>query len=284
MLAFLWRRPGRAGVTAIPSLVLVLVCLAGRGDADDLPRVLDLEAFASWDDESVSPAECEAVVPVNEREPLSLLPATTPVSQGALGPSARRFYLTGILGGSFLVVSGDNTPSSSLTEGGAVGMALERSNGRIRVEVEGRYRGPIGQTYLGFNENYSVRDPTLVCVSQARSSGWSSLANVWRDFTLTEQMDLYGGGGIGAAGFQTEYQKINVDPPAPRIDRTMTGYAWQAGVGAIWNVSDRIAIDASYRIFGFGWTVTREDVAFGFLRSEVLLSLRIYEPFRGMLR
>jgi opacity protein-like surface antigen len=213
-----------------------------------------------------------------------LLPETTSVSHELSAPSLQRFYLTGIIGGSFLVVSADNTPSSSLTEGGAIGMAMERSNGRLRAEIEGRYRGPIGQTYVGFNENFSFRDRNLVCLSSARSYGWSSLANVWRDFELTDHIDLYGGGGIGAAGFQTEYQKIDVTPPAARIDRYVTGYAWQIGAGAIWNVSDRIAVDASYRIFGFGWTVTREDVAFGFLRSEILLSLRVYEPFRGLLR
>ncbi|MFM8891636.1 MAG: outer membrane protein, partial [Planctomycetia bacterium] len=274
-----WRYGTVAGVAS-------LLCLLWpwRPAVADVAPALDLHAFAPWDEEAVSLAGYDAVVPADEREPLSLLPPTTAVAHDMLSPSARRFYLTGIIGGSFLVVSADNTPSSSLTEGGALGMALERSNGRLRVEVEGRYRGPIGQTYLGFNENFSVRDRTLVCLSEARSYGWSSLANVWRDFELTEHIDLYGGGGIGAAGFQTEYQKINVSPPAPRIDRSITGYAWQVGAGAIWNVSDRVAVDASYRIFGFGWTVTREDVAFGFLRSEILLSLRVYEPFRGLLR
>lgn len=269
-------------VAWVASLVCLLV--PWRPAVADGAPALDLRVFAPWDEEAVSLAGYDAVVPADEREPLSLLPPTTAVAQDVLSPSARRFYLSGIIGGSFLVVSADNTPSSSLTEGGALGMALERSNGRLRVEVEGRYRGPIGQTYLGFNENFSVRDRTLVCLSEARSYGWSSLANVWRDFELTEHIDLYGGGGIGAAGFQTEYQKINVSPPALRIDRSMTGYAWQVGAGAIWNVSDRVAVDASYRIFGFGWTVTREDVAFGFLRSEILLSLRVYEPFRGLLR
>jgi len=70
----------------------------------------------------------------------------------------------------------------------------------------------------------------------------------------------------------------------PGVNRSITGYAWQIGLGAIWNMNDRVAFDASYRIFGVGWTITREDVSYGFLRSEILLSLRIYEPFRGLLR
>lgn len=36
--------------------------------------------------------------------------------------------------------------------------------------------------------------------------GWCVLANVWRDFRLTDQLDLYGGGGIGGTGFETSFQ------------------------------------------------------------------------------
>ena len=274
----LWRVIG-VWVTSLVALFLPWRAVL----ADALPT-LDLGAFAPWDEGSAIPAGHDTVVPIDDHAPLSLLPETSGVARDLSAPSERRFYLTGIVGGSFLVVSADNTPSSGLTGGFAVGMAMERSNGRIRVEAEGRYRDTIEQTYLGFNENYSIRDPTFVIVSQAQSYGWSALANVWRDFRWTERVDLYGGGGIGAAGVQTAYQRIDVTPPAPRVDRSLTEYAWQVGLGAIWNMSDRVAVDASYRIFGAGWTVTREDLAYGLLRSEILLSVRIYEPFRGLLR
>ena len=263
---------------------LAALFLSLRAAVADTPPTLALGAFAPWDEAAAIPAAYDGVVPIDDPASLSLLPDTTSVARDVSAPSARRFYLTGIVGGSFLVVSADNSPSSSLTEGFAAGMALERSNGRIRIEVEGRYRDSIEQTYLGFNENYSIRDPVTVTMAQAQGYGWSALANVWRDFRWTEQVDLYGGGGIGAAGFQTTYQKLDVTPPPPRVDRSITGYAWQIGLGAIWNMSDRVALDASYRIFGTGWTITREDLAYGFLRSEILLSVRIYEPFRGLLR
>jgi hypothetical protein len=38
----------------------------------------------------------------------------------------------------------------------------------------------------------------------------------------------------------------------------------------------------SYRLFGTEWTLNVNDIAYGFLRNEILLSLRIYEPFRGL--
>lgn len=237
------------------------------------------------DDEGTLRGGYDAIIAADEQPALALLPPTSSVARQMSAPSARRFYLTSIVGGSFLVVSADNTPASCLTGGGAAGVALERSNGRIRLEAEGRYRGAIEQTYLGFNENFSPRHPNPVGIVQARNlGGWSLLANVWRDFHVSDHMDLYGGGGIGGTGFETSFQQIDVAKPEPATRRHETGYAWQIGVGAIWNVSDRVAVDASYRLFGTGWTITREGFAAGFPRNEILLSLRIYEPFRGLIR
>lgn len=253
--------------------------------ADEFPRMLDLGALAQWDDGGAAPGEYDAIVAADEQPSLVALPPTTSVARGMSAPSDRRCYLTGIVGGSFLVVSADNTPASCLTGGMAAGLALERSNGRIRVEAEGRYRGLLEATYLGFNENFSPRDPDPVGIVQAKNlGGWSVLANVWRDFRLNDRFDLYGGGGIGATGFQASFQQIDVPRPLPATIRSETTYAWQIGVGGIWNVSERIAFDASYRFFGTGWTITRESFSAGFPRNEILLSLRIYEPFRGLMR
>jgi opacity protein-like surface antigen len=179
----------------------------------------------------------------------------------------------------------DNAPSSCITGGAAAGLALERSDGRIRLETEGRYRSFIEQTYLGFNENFSPRNPNPVGIVQAKNlGGWSVLANVWRDFRLNDRFDLYGGGGIGAMGYQLSFQQIDPTKPIPATTRYETGFAWQVGVGGIWNVSERIAVDASYRFIGTGYTITRASLVAGFPRNEVLISLRIYEPFRGLVR
>jgi len=115
------------------------------------------------------------------------------------------------------------------------------------------------------------------------SGGWSAMANIWRDFELTDHLDVYGGGGIGGAGFDTSFQELDAQPPSPVVYKHMTQYAWQVGLGGIWNVNDRVAVDLSYRVFGLGWSITARDLEYGFLRNEVLLSLRIYEPFRGLM-
>jgi opacity protein-like surface antigen len=253
--------------------------------ADDSPPPLDLAALAPWDDAGAIPSDYDAIIAADEQPSLALLPPTVSVAREMSAPAGRRFYLSSIVGGSFLVASPDNSPSSCLTGGGAAGLALERSNGRIRLEAEGRYRGFIEQTYLGFNENFSPRDPNPIGIVQAKNlGGWSVMANVWRDFRLNDHFDLYGGGGIGANAFEISFQQIDVTKPVPATRRYETGYAWQVGVGGIWNVSERVAVDASYRLFGTGWTITREGAAAGFPRNEILLSLRIYEPFRGLMR
>ena len=72
---------------------------------------------------------------------------------------SRRFYITGIIGASFgtLQSGGVNTEGdffntgratdSLLTAGGAVGMAFDRTDGLLRLEVEGRGRDALqGQT------------------------------------------------------------------------------------------------------------------------------------------
>jgi opacity protein-like surface antigen len=270
----------------------VLVALSGvfllpRLDAygDDSPPALHLGAFAPWDDRGVSPGDTDAIVAVDEQPSLAYLPPVTSVGREVFAPSGRRFYLTSIVGGSFLVVSPDNAPSACITGGAAAGLALERSNGRIRLETEGRYRSFIEQTYLGFNENFSPRNLNPVGIVRGKNlGGWSVLANVWRDFRLNDRFDLYGGGGIGATGYQLSFQQFDSTNPIPATTRYDTGFAWQIGVGGIWNVSERIAVDASYRFFGTGYTITRASLVAGFPRNEVLISLRIYEPFRGLVR
>ncbi|MGI9177142.1 MAG: hypothetical protein ACR2IT_04720, partial [Pirellulales bacterium] len=170
-------------------LSLVALVLPWRAALADAPSALGLGAFAPWDDGAAIQAGYDTIVPMDDHESPSLLPETSSVAHDLSAPATRRFYATGIVGGSFLVASADNTPASSLTGGLALGMAMERPNGRIRLEAEGRYRGLIEQTYLGFNENFSPRHPNPVGVVQGKNlGGWSVLANAWRDFHWTDHV------------------------------------------------------------------------------------------------
>jgi len=277
------------------SVSLMAVALLPVTAAAEALESLNLDAFAPFDSGDEVPYEPDYSVPGFDRTAVMPSPPPGRIDGMTSSRPARQFYVSSIVGGSFLVVTADNSPSSILTAGGAMGIAFDRPGGRLRVEAEGRYRDPIEQTYLGFNRvtpkigsgapGPIPPKPELIGTMQAKSyGGWSAMANIWRDFQLTDRFDAYAGGGIGGAGFQTSFQQIDAAEPSPAVLEYRTAYAWQVGAGAIWNVNDRVAVDVSYRIFGLGWSVTADDLAYGFLRSEVLLSLRIYEPFRGLIR
>jgi len=215
---------------------------------------------------------------------------------GGLGdqPSARRFYITGIIGASFgtLQSGGTNTAGdflntgrandSLLTAGAAVGMAFDRSGGLLRVEVEGRGRDALsGQT-----NSFAPPTPTYFYSVRA-ADGWSVMANAWRDWYLTERLGFYGGGGIGAGGY-----RLTVSDPLVSGYGHVGGFAWQAGTGTTFQVTRRTTLDLGYRFFdtvsdslpltenGSGGVPAGSYVS-NFYASELLLSVRIYEPFRN---
>lgn len=212
-----------------------------------------------------------------------------------------RLYVTGMLGESFAtlaeplyqeVVGGGGINRSVLTAGGAVGIASERENGRLRLEVEGRGRDDV-------TAHLSPPLPGAIAnFDWAAADGWSALLNVWRDFTVSEQVDLYFGGGVGGGGYRYSMagSLSSSSGPGPVLsygsNAQVASFAWQAGGGVIWNLSDRVAFDVGYRFFSIdqspatltgyfegtpiGSIVLRQQ----YTASELLFGLRIYEPFR----
>jgi opacity protein-like surface antigen len=71
------------------------------------------------------------------------------------------------------------------------------------------------------------------------------------------------------------------------------GFAWQAGGGVIWEVTDRMTLDLGYRWFAIDTLSTPLALSDGapagaytsaFGASELLLTVRVYEPFRRWIR
>jgi len=202
------------------------------------------------------------------------------------GPD-RRLYLSSILGADFGTLSVGNGPNANdplFTTGGAVGMAYERPQGWLRTEFEARYRDPVSTTViqpaLGGSASVTGRD------------GWSTMINAWRDLEVTDRVALYLGGGIGGGGYTVAF-----DGGFPALgaklsgSTSVTGFAWQAGGGASWLVTERVALDLGYRWYAVDGGPATIDVttpifsfsdSFGtqFGASELLFSLRVYEPFR----
>ena len=203
------------------------------------------------------------------------------------GEADRRFYVSGIMGGSFATLTIDEPPSinrSLFTAGAATGVAFSRPMGQLRLEFEGRYRDPVAET---------VSQDDIVATVRA-SNGWSTMVNAWRDLNLTEHLGVYAGGGIGAGGYSF---MVDVNSPSDDISATaangVTSFAWQAGGGVIYELTKRVTLDLGYRFYSVGagtstlttsfagFPVDSQDITSRFSASELLFSVRIYEPFRG---
>ena len=211
-----------------------------------------------------------------------------PVALGDVREGDRRFYLSGIIGPSWGTLQVEDSPSVNdplFSAGGAAGVAFERESGRLRVEFEARYRDPISGAFDDGNTLTSLR----------AANGWSTLVNAWRDIDLTDRLGIYAGGGIGGGG----YGSLAVQSAVPASNFTIngsgsaSGFAWQAGGGVIYDLTQRVTLDLGYRFFAVdsgsitatsaqpGVPIETLSLGSGFSASELLFTIRIYEPFRG---
>ena len=202
------------------------------------------------------------------------------------GKNCRQFYLGGIVGADFGTlnkVPGNSTvvPNDSLfTAGGTVGMRYLRNDGAWRFEFEGRGREQIQERVI---------DPSVggADITTAARDGWSTMVNIWRDYNVVESVDLYAGGGIGAGGYRSVFNATQAGTTQVASNENVSNFAWQAGGGLIYNASNHIAVDLGYRFFSIN-DMTANGIAFGspfiyptnYAASELLLTVRIYEPFR----
>lgn len=199
-----------------------------------------------------------------------------------------RCYLAGILGSSHATVTSPGVPAATdpvFTSGGAAGVAFAALDRAWRLEVEGRARDAVAET--------TTLDEFGSTSALLATGGWSTTVNLWRDYDLTDRLTCYLGAGIGGGGY-----RFGVNQELPVLDTTVTGvgtvggFAWQAGCGLGYAITDRITLDLGYRFFAVdGGNVTAEVVQTGipidtttfdsgFSASELFFAIRMYEPFR----
>jgi len=224
---------------------------------------------------------------------------------------ARRLYVAGIVGASFATLAtplgpngngaGDPSPSpaanqSLFTAGGAIGLAFESLARDWRVEFEGRSRDNlVSQRGTTFEAPVGLEEWRF---TSSAKNGWSTLVNLWRDYQATDRLSLYLGGGIGGGGYRFSYLKQPAgDFVSPNYQIATTNnvstFAWQAGGGAAYAITDRIALDIGYRYFQIANStstgvisyvpvpVGSEVIGSAFSASELFFAFRIYEPFRN---
>jgi opacity protein-like surface antigen len=277
--------------TAISAaLCLLVACSVGK--AEELGHAIDLSSFPGEASDTLSG---EDVLPVSLSD----------------GDASSRFYVAGIVGASFATLTNGGSfesipgsvfsPTGSVndtlfTGGGAVGIAFAKPSGQLRMELEGRDRGAMsGPTSLNVSGGTILDRP----MSTTASGVWSFMTNFWRDYDMTDSFGLYAGGGIGIGGYQYQTRSLDPDLVVSGAD-TINSFAWQAGTGVTYQVSRRVTFDVGYRFFSIGDGSTPlltsgstgggppylffGNAVSSFTASELLLSVRIYEPFRGLIR
>lgn len=194
-----------------------------------------------------------------------------------------RPYISGISGVTFATLDDDSVSSPAIrnesvfTIGGAVGMAFERSNGALRLEIEGRARDQMTATDT---------DPQFGSLTLRATDVWSATINAWRDYQVFDSLGIYAGGGLGTGGYRSTISGTGLGSLYTGND-PVANFAWQAGGGVIYEFNPRITFDVGYRFFAID-----ETPAVGFFAgnpftynerytaSELLLTVRVYEPFR----
>jgi len=251
-------------VRKIGGLILGVLAVTGVAKADNSFSEIDLTSFQ--DIPSIIDA-CDV--------PIENVSCST-------RPNCRRFYITGLWGVSAATLDnltptrGFDTSANIFTAGIAGGVSLERERGRLRLEAEWLqrdfYRGAINAT------------PGASLVT---SKNWSVLANAWRDFMVTEKFGCYGGGGIGGGGI-TGFGEFDRVPATDSF--TSSAFAWQAGGGLIYEVTDQVTFDVSYRWYQVNGLSSPPRIIPGptldyrYGASQVMFSLRMFEPLRSLLR
>jgi opacity protein-like surface antigen len=122
--------------------------------------------------------------------------------------------------------------------------------------------------------------------SLVATENWSVLANVWRDFMITERIGCYGGGGIGSGGLTNFAEGPSFRTPPIKS----SSFAWQAGGGLLYEVTDQVTFDVSYRWYqvhslsGPSALSAANVDNYRYGASQVMFSLRMFEPLRSLLR
>lgn len=219
--------------------------------------------------------------------------------------SERRPYITGMLGSSLGTsdanqggdAAGGPLPGGAFTSSmfhgeGAVGVAIARPGGGLRVEFEGRRRAT-----PNLSEELWTSRPAPDVFRAAVGNEWSTMANVWRDLQITDRFGGYLGGGLGVGGCKYAFRSGRglggaTEPVAGSVQ--MSGLAWQAGGGITYAVTDRISCDIGYRFHTLEPTGTGRHLAaeaasaggspFKLSAGEIVFAVRIYEPLQGWLR
>lgn len=129
----------------------------------------------------------------------------------------------------------------------------------IRAELEYLYRLEVktrkhnGYRYLtGQPNNFTHQDASAK--TELSLETHTILANMYLDYYITPRISLYVGAGIGASIIESSidapsYSQYD-DIPEPDGEKNSINFAWQAGLGSRFFITDHVTIDINARYVG----------------------------------
>jgi len=239
------------------TVAALAVAAAGGGDARaDAGATIDgLEWPAGWP----SSARQFQADPRGEADPA-----------GEADRAHRTPYVTGMIGSSYATAEGGSVGGRLFTGEAAVGVAVPRPGGAVRLEFEARQRAALSGRRSPAG---GAGEPVAATID----GEWTTLGNVWRDLAIGERAGVYAGGGVGIGGYRHEFP-AGTGEAGGRV----TDFAWQVGGGATYAVAERVTFDAGYRLYGVG--AGRGAGLGAEPAGEIVFAVRIADPLRGWLR
>lgn len=193
------------------------------------------------------------------------------------------FYVQGNLAGSFQTLKAvggssdlelgfdDRAHEATLPVGGAIGFCDVYDSDllgtfRVRKELEGMWQGRGDYTIYG-SDGFNPPEAVKLNVSQ-----WTVMGNIWLDKPIADDLLVYVGGGLGAAG-------TDLQLPILAATGTSTNFAYQFGTGLTYQLTDGIELDAGYRFLDTGSTsikLPKGGIHADLFAHQIMFSIRCY--------
>ncbi len=126
--------------------------------------------------------------------------------------------------------------------GGTIGIAIPKSSGTFRFEAEGQARN----IFNSVTNSYRPPAPTYFYQVTLEDS-WTLMGNAWYDYSLNNRWSVYGGGGLGMAGFN-----LSVNDTVAEGRGASTNFAFQLGAGLSYRLREKLTVDFGYRYVDMG--------------------------------
>ena len=177
----------------------------------------------------------------------------------ASAQDCKRFYVSGSVIGDFLSMEGSGLNTAGdfkasgieheQNEGFSFGYGLEKDKGDYQVRLESQY---MFMDDTQFTLNSFPGPPVPFFYRGEFTDRWSGFTNIWLDKPISENFEVYAGGGLGWSHF--EFTATDGVVSSAKEDDDV---AYQFGVGLTCKLLSNVEMDFGYRRTDLGNANTR---------------------------